>query len=106
MPLYMRIPKIRGFKSHRTRSETVYTGQLEQIKKTTVDSTTLHEAGLVSSPFVAVKIILKGELKTKKDVRLQAASRQAEQAITKAGGSFEKVAQLGRPTKKEVKQTG
>jgi large subunit ribosomal protein L15 len=31
MPLYMRLPKLRGFKSHRRIAEQVYTGQLEQV---------------------------------------------------------------------------
>lgn len=100
MPLYMRIPKIRGFKSHRTLVETVYTGQLEQIKKTTIDSAVLAGAGLISNPFVSVKLISKGELTSKKEVKLSAASKSAQSAITKVGGSFIKVDQLGRVSKK------
>lgn len=100
MPLYMRIPKIRGFKSHRTKPEVVYTGQLEQIKKTTIDSATLADAGLISSAFAAVKVVQKGNLTAKKEVKLQVASKNAQQTITKAGGSFEKVPQLGRLSKK------
>lgn len=100
MPLYMRIPKIRGFKSHKTRPETIYTGQLEQIKKVVIDTTALHEAGFINSPFVSVKLIFNGELISKKEVKLQAASKTAEQAIVKSGGSFTKVDQLGRPSKK------
>ena len=99
MPLYMRIPKIRGFKSHRTRPETIYTGQLDQIKKVAIDTNALAQAGFISSPFVNVKLLLKGEITSKKEVKLQAASKSAEQSINKAGGSFEKVPQLGRPLK-------
>jgi large subunit ribosomal protein L15 len=50
MPLYMRIPKLRGFKSHRAAVETIYTGQLDSLKKATVDTNALFDAGLISNP--------------------------------------------------------
>lgn len=100
MPLYMRLPKLRGFKSHRARLEVVYTGQLEQIKKSVVDSGALFEARIISSPNLAVKVVLNGELKSKKDVKLQAASKAAQAAIKKAGGSFTVVDRLARTPKK------
>lgn len=103
MPLYMRLPKLRGFKSHRVASEVVYTGQLEALKGAKVDNLSLFDAGLVSSPNVSVKLIVKGELKTKKDVKLQAASASAVEAITKAGGSFESVERVARLSKKSDK---
>lgn len=99
MPLYMRLPKIRGFKSKRPEVEVVYTSQLEQVKKAGIDTTALFETGLISSPYVPVKLVLNGELKSKKDVKLPGASKAAREAITKAGGSFAKVDQLGRPAK-------
>lgn len=103
MPLYMRLPKLRGFKSKRTPVEIVYTGQLDAIKKAAIDTTTLAGAGLVSSPYVGVKLILKGEVKNKKDVKLQAASAKAIEALQKAGGSFQGVARVARPSKKSEK---
>jgi large subunit ribosomal protein L15 len=99
MPLYMRLPKLRGKKSHRTGVENVYTGQLEQLKKPAIDSVVLFEAGLISSPHAKVKLLLKGELKTKKIVQLQGASAQAVETVEKAGGSLVKVAQVPRPKK-------
>lgn len=99
-PLYARLPKLRGFKSHRRAVENVYTGQLELIKKATIDTVVLHEAGFISSPYVKVKLIQKGEIKSKKDVKLQGASAQAIKAVEKAGGSFSEVAQVLRPSKK------
>lgn len=100
MPLYMRLPKARGFKSHRSKVEVVYTGQLEQVKKTTIDSLALFEAGLISSPYVPLKLVLKGELSSKKAVKLPAASKAAQAVIKKAGGSFNPVERLGRVAKK------
>ena len=96
----MRLPKLRGFKSHRAKTETVYTGQLEAIKKAIVDSSALAGAGIISTPFVKVKLLVGGELKTKKDVRLPAASAKAIEAIKKAGGSFTVTDRQKRPAVK------
>jgi large subunit ribosomal protein L15 len=102
-PLYMRLPKLRGFKSHRRQVEPAYTGQLEQVKKAVIDTNALYEAGFISSPYVKVKLLLKGELASKKDVKLQAASKNAVAAVEKAGGSFSIIPQLPRPANKDKK---
>lgn len=101
MPLYMRLPHLRGFKSRRSKAEVVYTGQLEAIKKSAIDNHTLYEAKLVSSPFTKVKLISKGELTGKKDVRLQAASRSAIEVVQKAGGNFTAVPRIARSKKSD-----
>jgi large subunit ribosomal protein L15 len=103
MPLYMRVPKLRGFKSHKPVVEVVYTGQLDSIKKAAIDTVALAEAGLISNPHVNVKLILKGEVNSKKDVKVQVASAKAVEALQKAGGSFEVVERLARPPKKTDK---
>jgi large subunit ribosomal protein L15 len=103
MPLYMRLPKLRGFKSHRSVAECVYTGQLETLKKTIIDTNALFDAGLISSPNVRVKLLLKGELTSKKDIKLQSASKQAAEAVEKAGGSFTQIEQIPRKSKKSEK---
>lgn len=102
MPLYMRLPKLRGFKSHQLAPETAYTGQLAEIKKQTIDNAALAEAGIVSSPYVAVKVVLRGELGVKKDVKLQGASKAAIAAIEKAGGTFQPIVRHGRPNTKKT----
>lgn len=96
-PLMQRLPKLRGFTSHRPKAEVVYTGQLETLGAASVDTQALADAGLVTSAFVRVKLILRGDLTRKVDVKLQAASESAIAAIQKAGGSFEKVELLARP---------
>lgn len=102
MPLYMRIPKLRGFTSHRPKTSNVYTGDLEKLGKSSVDTAVLFEAGLIESPHVRVKLISKGELKKKMTVKLQFASESAAEAVRSAGGTFEKVDQVKRPkTKKQ-----
>ncbi len=100
MPLYMRIPKLRGFKSHATAAEVVYTSQLEAIKATKIDNRVLFDAGLLSSPHSMAKVLVKGAVTAKKEIKLQAASKAAVKAIEKAGGSFEAAPQLARIAKK------
>ncbi len=99
MPLYMRLPKLRGFTSKRTPTSTIYTSQLETLGKATVDTTVLAEAGLIEHPHVRVKLITNGDLTKKMTVKLQFASAPAVAMLQKAGGSFEKVDQLKRPAK-------
>ena len=99
MPLYMRIPKLRGFKSHRPKVHSVYTGNLNNLKKTTIDTSALAEAGLIENPYVKVKLISHGNLTKKLTVKLQNASASAIEQIEKAGGSFTQVPQLKRPKK-------
>ena len=99
MPLYMRLPHLRGFKSKRNKPEVIYTSQLESIKKSNIDNKSLFDAGLVSSPFTSVKLIKNGDITTKKDVKLQLASSSAEELIKKAGGTFTQVDRQSRPAK-------
>lgn len=96
-PLMQKLPKLPGFRSHRPKAEVVYTGQLEQFGGKTVDAAVLAEAGLVSHPYVTVKLITKGELTKKVTVKLPAASASAVAAVQKAGGTFEATARLSRP---------
>ncbi|MBR2994036.1 50S ribosomal protein L15 [Candidatus Saccharibacteria bacterium] len=96
------VPKLKGFKSIHPKAEVVYTDRLNELKGK-VDNYTLAEASLISSPFVKVKVISRGELTNKIDLETQFASKTAVEAIKKAGGSFKKVAILKRPSTKEAK---
>lgn len=106
LPLMQRLPKLPGFRSIRVPAETVYTGQLDQFKGT-VDNFTVADAGLTSSPYVRVKLVVKGDVTKKVDVNLQAASEAAIAAVQKAGGSFKAVDQVKRQKqdKPEAKET-
>lgn len=97
MPLYMRLPHLRGFKSYHAKPEVVYTSQLETVRKTIIDNQALFDAGIITSPYTNIKLIYKGELKAKKDVRLQTVSSAAKKAVEKAGGSFSQTSRLPRP---------
>lgn len=100
MPLYMRLPKLRGFKSHRSPSSVVYTAQLDALKKTLIDNQTLFDGGLVDSPYQSVKLLSRGPINAKKEIRLQSASQSARDAVILAGGSFTATARVGQPVKK------
>lgn len=104
-PLMQQLPKLPGFRSHRQAAENVYTGQLDAFANKTVDAQVLADAGLISNPFVKVKLISKGELSKKVVVKLTAASQSAIAAVEAAGGSFEAVPRLARPkTSKKLEQ--
>lgn len=103
-PLMQRLPKLRGFKTYKLKSEVVYTGQLDKFAGKTVNTNALAEAGLITNPFINAKLLNKGEVTKKVTVKLQGASESAIASVQKAGGSFEKVARQARPktsTKKE-----
>lgn len=100
-PLMQRLPKLVGFRSHKTKAEEVYTGQLDAFGGKTADNAALAAAGLVSSEYAKVKLILNGDVTKKVAVKLQAASAGAVAAVQKAGGSFEQVAVVARPASKK-----
>ena len=102
-PLMQRLPKLRGFNSHRAATENVYTGQLNVFANKTVDNAALAQAGIVSSAHSKVKLVTNGDVTVKVTVKLQAASVSAAAAVKKAGGSFEAVAQVGRPASTKKK---
>jgi large subunit ribosomal protein L15 len=96
-PLMVRLPKLHGFRSYQPKAEQVYTAQLDELASKAIDSFALAEAGFISSPFVRIKLLHKGDVTKKVTVKLQSASEGAVTAIQKAGGSFEQVARTARP---------
>ncbi len=99
-PLMQRLPKLRGFRSIRPKMENVYTGQLNDLGAS-VDNFTVAQAGLVSSPYASVKLIVKGEITKKQTVKLQSASSTAIQAIEKKGGKFQTTPRVARQKHEE-----
>lgn len=84
------VPKARGFKSIRTPAQVVYIDTLNDFTGKVVDNATLFEQGYIATPFHKVKVITRGELTAKLTVKVAGASKSAQEAIVKAGGSFEK----------------
>jgi large subunit ribosomal protein L15 len=87
--LMTRVPKLKGFKSKRTKAQIVYTGNLQLVNGKNINNQTLFADGLIGSEFQAVKIISRGEIKGAYKVSVQAISASAKAAIEKAGGSVE-----------------
>lgn len=102
--LMQAVPKSKGFKSMRVPAQVVYLDSLAVMKGKLVDNKNLFEAGLIASPHHTVKVIVKGELSQKLDIKVQAASKNAVAAIVKAGGTFEKVAVPLKMSSKEPKK--
>lgn len=99
--LVQAVPKARGFKSLATPAQIVYLDHLNAFAGKTVDNFTLFEQGYIETPFHTVKVILRGELTEKVTLKVQGASKSVQAAITKAGGTFEKVP---TPLKKSTKE--
>lgn len=90
--LVRRTPKKSGFKSLHASAQVVYLDHLNEFKGKLVDNFALYEAGLISTPYQSVKIILRGELTEKIDLRVSGASKSVRNAVVKNGGSFTKTA--------------
>lgn len=88
--LVQAVPKARGFKSLKSPAQVVYLDHLNAFAGKTVDNFNLFEGGYISTPFHSVKIIARGELNEKVNLRVQGASKSVQAAITKLGGTFEK----------------
>ena len=91
-PLYMRLPKLPGFKNRfRVEYAIVNVGRLEEIYSAgeTVDVDSLFDKGVIKSKTVPVKILGDGDLKKKLDVKVDKASGSARTKIEAAGGTVE-----------------
>lgn len=103
-PLAQAVPKNRGFKSLKTPAQVVYLEHLNTFKGKTVDNFTLFEQGYVATPFHAVKVIARGELTENVTLKVQGASKSVQEAIVKAGGTFEKTATPLKQSAKEAEK--
>ncbi|MBN1845102.1 MAG: 50S ribosomal protein L15 [Sedimentisphaerales bacterium] len=93
MPLFRRIPK-RGFNNavFAARYAIVNVDQLEQFdEESRVDPQALCQAGLIRRADAKVKILGNGELNRRLSVVAHKFSRSAEQKITSAGGSVQRL---------------
>lgn len=94
MPLQRRVPKF-GFKSpFRVEYKAVNLDVLQELA-TSLNLTKITVADLVENGKVRkgqlVKILANGQLTAKIEVEANAISKKAEEAITAAGGTFQKV---------------
>src|SRR5581483_11958751 len=95
MPLHMRMPK-RGFNSrNRLDFAEVNLWRLEQAiaagkldAKQAIDAEALLKAGVIRRAKDGVKLLGKGELKSKLDLTVYSATASAKAAVEKAGGKL------------------
>src|SRR3954454_20502318 len=89
LSLKQRVPKLKGFKNpFRVEYVVVNLDTLAEFDGNDVTPETLRARGLVHKHGL-VKVLGRGELTAKVNVKAHAFSRSAEQAITAAGGTFE-----------------
>ncbi|MCF8879468.1 50S ribosomal protein L15 [Hyphobacterium sp. SN044] len=94
MPLHMRLPK-RGFnKPNRLKFAEINLGRLQKAidaktidAKKAIDAASLVEAGVLRRAHDGLRLLAKGELKTKVQITVAGASKAAVEAVEKAGGS-------------------
>jgi large subunit ribosomal protein L15 len=94
------LPKLRGFKAAVPKAEIVYTAELNAFKGN-VDNTTLFEAGVIKSAHGRAKVVVRGDITAKVDVKLQAATANAIEMIQKVGGSFTSTDRIARIAKEK-----
>ena len=95
MPLYQRLPK-RGFnKPNRKSYAVVNLGLIEKFigakkldAKAEINEDALVASGLVRRKLDGVRVLAKGELKSKVNLVVTGASKAAVEAVTKAGGTL------------------
>ncbi|MGH1399383.1 MAG: 50S ribosomal protein L15 [Alphaproteobacteria bacterium] len=110
MPLYMRMPKS-GFNNTRfaTKLSEVTLGRLQAAidakkidAKKTIDEDALVAAGVVSKKRDGIKLLTKGELKTKVDLKITKATKSATEAVEKAGGKIELIVREVKPVERKT----
>ena len=108
MPLYMRMPKS-GFNN--TKFTTNYAelslGHLQAAiddkkidAKKAIDEDALVKAGVVRRKQDGIKLLTKGELKSKVELKITKASKTAQAAVEKAGGKIDFIVREVAPVKK------
>jgi large subunit ribosomal protein L15 len=91
LPLKQRVPKLKGFKNpFRVEYAVVNLDTLEGFEGDDVNPESLRAKGLVHKHGL-VKVLGRGELTRAVRVHAHAFSKSAEQAITAAGGSVERI---------------
>ena len=93
MPIYMRLPK-RGFTVHNAKEYAeVNIGKIETFVKAgkldakkAIDADALVAAGVVRRVRDGVRLLAKGEIKSKVELVVSGASKAAIEAVEKAGG--------------------
>ena len=97
MPLIQMIPKLPGFKSLRKPNFTLTTAKLEEIQEKEITNQLLAKLHIIKRQDYPVRVVVKGELKSAKNVKLQGASETAKSAIIAAGGTVRVQSRTAKP---------
>lgn len=94
MPIQRRLPKFGFTPLKKTEYKVINLDKLQELADnnnlTTIDVEVLIKAGL-AAPKHLIKVLGKGSLSAKLEVKAHAFSKSAEEAITKAGGTTVKI---------------
>ncbi|MEM6629763.1 MAG: 50S ribosomal protein L15 [Bacteroidota bacterium] len=100
MPLYRRIPKYGFTNKFRVEYKAVNLDTLQELSEKFPNEEINHEFlaahGIIANSRKLVKVLGRGELKNKLEVKLNKASKSALAAIEKAGGTFTAVDAAGK----------
>ncbi len=92
-PLFRRLPKKRGFTAYAPNVFSILNvSTLQKLADegvTTIDSEVLVQKGIISNIGALIKLLGNGEITSKVTVRIHKASAQAQEKVTKAGGTVE-----------------
>ena len=102
MPLQRRLPKV-GFRSKMQQAE-VRLDELHKIEGSVIDLEALKKANIVPTFADRAKIVLSGEIKKVVSVKGIGATKGAREAIEKAGGTVEALAEKPKPEKLKAKK--
>ncbi|MFK7923509.1 MAG: 50S ribosomal protein L15 [Bacteroidia bacterium] len=95
MPLYRRVPKFGFTNPNRVEYKVVNLDTIQELVEKFPNEEINHEFlqahGIISSVKHLVKVLGRGELSAKVDVKLNKFSKSAKEAIEKAGGSATEV---------------
>ena len=114
MPIYRRLPKMGFNNPNRKRYAEITPGRIQAALdskkldgKGDITEETLVKSGVIGSAYDGVRLIGGGEIKSKVSLKIAGASKGAQEAVEKAGGSVEFVQQTRRknPDKKDTKKT-
>lgn len=108
MPLARRLPKFGFSNTMFTKNYTELTlGHLQAAieskkidAKKEIDEDTLVKAGVVRRKQDGIKLLTKGELKDKVNLKITKATKTAQAAVEKAGGKIEFIEKVVAPVKK------
>lgn len=103
MPIFMRLPKLRGFHNRfKKRYAVVNLGKLNRYEAgSEVDEQSLLASGLISKPLDGVKVLSAGGISVALHLNVTAISAKARALVEKAGGTVT-LLQVVRPVEEAV----